>query len=110
MDSGKRFVRLLGALISAACAWVRSACTSDITRTVEPMRRPADLCSTPVAVVDSPFRRSDWMPPFMRVNPIVEWTYGQVWTFLRSFELPYCSLYDGGYTSLGETETETETA
>ncbi|CAM9564883.1 unnamed protein product, partial [Hapterophycus canaliculatus] len=47
---------------------------------------------------------SDWMPPFMRVNPVIDWNYGQVWGFLRDFGLPYCSLYDHGYTSLGGYE------
>ena len=33
--------------------------------------------------------------------PIVYWTDDDVWTFIRSRNLPYCSLYDEGFLRLG---------
>ena len=29
-------------------------------------------------------------PSFLRVNPIFDWTYEQVWSFIKGFDIPYC--------------------
>lgn len=35
------------------------------------------------------------------VNPIIDWTDAEVWEFIHEYQVPYCELYDEGYTRLG---------
>ncbi|KAE8356014.1 hypothetical protein BDV28DRAFT_12078 [Aspergillus coremiiformis] len=53
------------------------------------------------------FDRTDhgW-PDFVRVHPVIDWHYAEIWAFIRQLGLQYCPLYDQGYTSLGgQTDT-----
>lgn len=55
----------------------------------------------------TPFTRTDagW-PDFMRVHPVLDWSYTQIWEFLREPSLTlgggpieWCELYDYGHVS-----------
>jgi phosphoadenosine phosphosulfate reductase len=37
----------------------------------------------------------------VKLNPLAEWTEDEVWDYVREREVPYHSLYDQGYTSIG---------
>ncbi|KAJ4417482.1 3'-phosphoadenosine 5'-phosphosulfate sulfotransferase [Gnomoniopsis sp. IMI 355080] len=43
-------------------------------------------------------------PAFVRVHPVIDWHYTEIWAFIRHLQIPYISLYDQGYTSLGGTQ------
>lgn len=36
-----------------------------------------------------------------KLNPLARWTQDQVWSYLRQHDVPYSTLYDQGYTSIG---------
>lgn len=37
----------------------------------------------------------------IKINPLVEWSHGQVWDYIRDNNLPYNKLHDHGYPSIG---------
>lgn len=45
----------------------------------------------------------DGWPAITRVLPLLTWTYADVWAYIDRHQLPYCPLYERGYTSLGST-------
>ncbi len=46
----------------------------------------------------------DGWPEFMRVIPILDWDFKEIWNFFNTCKIPYCSLYDKGYTYLGDRQ------
>lgn len=35
------------------------------------------------------------------INPIIDWEEDDVWEFIKTYNVPYCTLYDKGYKRLG---------
>jgi phosphoadenosine phosphosulfate reductase len=37
----------------------------------------------------------------VKVNPLIDWTTGQVWDYIHRHDVPYNTLHDMGYPSIG---------
>lgn len=42
-----------------------------------------------------------WVKAKSFLHPIIDWTTSEVWEYIKSNNLPYCSLYDEGFHRLG---------
>lgn len=48
-----------------------------------------------------------WPSDVTLINPILEWSYSDIWSYILDGGVEYCSLYNEGYTSLGrKTDTK----
>lgn len=50
----------------------------------------------------APTDEENHWPRFTRVMPIYDWSYAEVWDFIVKAELPYCELYNRGFTYVGD--------
>jgi phosphoadenosine phosphosulfate reductase len=48
-------------------------------------------------------QKIEWDAKFglVKINPLVDWTSDMVWDYVRKHRLPYNSLHDEGYPSIG---------
>ena len=98
--------------IHGASLWARDADQCCNLRKVEPLRRKLselDAWITSIRRDQTSFRKSagkiEWDEKFglVKVNPIADWTAKQVWEYLREHGVPYNSLHDQNYPSIGCT-------
>ncbi len=50
-------------------------------------------------------RKLEWDAKFglVKINPLANWTAGEIWDYIRRNEVPYNELHDRGYPSIGCT-------
>lgn len=41
-------------------------------------------------------------PKLIRINPLLFWSCEDIWEYIQTNDVPYCRLYDRGYTSIGD--------
>jgi phosphoadenosine phosphosulfate reductase len=82
---GIRKVEPLGRALAGLDAWITG------------LRR--DQASTRADV--QPVEIDDVHGKIVKLNPLASWTNGQVWAYIREHDVPYNTLHDVGYPSIG---------
>ena len=81
-------------------------------RKVEPLTRVLkgyDAWITGIRRDQAPSRANagliEWDQKFelVKINPLARWTWSDVWTYIKVYEVPYNSLHDQSYPSIGCT-------
>jgi len=93
-----------------ATLWLRTPDRCCYMRKVEPLRAKLATLGAWITAIrrdQTPDRANaqkiEWDPKFglVKINPLVDWTSGMVWDYLRRQRLPYNMLHDQGYPSIG---------
>lgn len=61
---------------------------------------PGTRGAVPVVEVDPAFRHADGTP-LVKINPLAATTSDEVWAAIRAFEVPFNTLHERGYVSIG---------
>jgi 3'-phosphoadenosine 5'-phosphosulfate sulfotransferase (PAPS reductase)/FAD synthetase len=93
-----RFLRFTDTTLAAALT--RATQELPLLRAVLMGRRDHDLMAVGARLPQAEDTTAPY-PPLRRLYPIRAWTHADVWAHIRAHALPYCTLYDAGYTSLG---------
>ncbi|HMA80305.1 MAG TPA: phosphoadenylyl-sulfate reductase [Candidatus Binatia bacterium] len=80
-----RKVEPLKRALSGLAAWVTG------------LRREQTVTRTAVEQVERDQRHGG----ILKINPLADWTYKQVWEYIAAHEVPYNKLHDRGFTSIG---------
>ena len=95
-----------------AALWARNSDQCCNLRKIEPLRRKLSELSAWITSIrrdQTSFRQRarkiEWDAKFglAKVNPIADWTSKQVWHYLHAHGVPYNSLHDQNYPSIGCT-------
>ncbi len=92
--------------------WVRDPDQCCQLRKVEPLARVLkgfEAWITGIRREQAPTRANarfiEWDAKFelVKINPLAAWTWGDVWTYIKIYEVPYNELHDRNYPSIGCT-------
>jgi len=92
--------------------WTRDPDLCCNLRKVEPLRRKLGELSAWITSIRhdqtsarAGARRIEWDAKFglVKINPIVDWTSKQVWRYIHDHDVPYNTLHDQDYPSIGCT-------
>ena len=69
----------------------------DLDAWISGLRRSQDETRANVGKIEVDTSHGD----IVKINPLADWSYDQVWQYIKANRVPYNELYDQGYTSIG---------